>query len=66
MKTPITYGEYVGPDGVPVMVPEIPPDATPEEIESIVLAEGAAAMTDEQDQALQERLNAGVRRGKAR
>ena len=66
MKNPLTYGEYVGPDGVPVMVPEIPPDATPEEIESIVLAEGAAAMTDEQDRALQERLNAGVRRGKAR
>ena len=66
MKNPITYGEYVGPDGVPMMVPVIPPDATPEEIESIVLAEGAAAMTDEQDRALQERLNAGVRRGKAR
>ena len=46
--------------------PGDPPDATPEEIESIVLAEGAAAMTDEQDRALQERLNAGVRRGKAR
>ena len=66
MKKSITYGEYVGPDGVPVMVPEIPPDATPEEIESIVAAEGAAAMTDEQDKALQDRLNEGVRRGKAR
>ena len=66
MKNPLTYGEYIGPDGQPMMVPEIPPDATPEEIESVVLAEGAAAMTDEQDRALQERLNAGVRRGKAR
>ena len=66
MKNPITYGEYVGPDGVPMMVPEIPPDATAEEIEAVLASEGAAAMTDEQDRALQAWLNAGVRRGKAR
>ena len=66
MKNPLTYGEYIGPDGLPMTVPVIPPDATPEEIESIVASEGAAAMTDEQDKALQDRLNEGVRRGKAR
>ena len=40
MKNPLTYGEYIGPDGQPMMVPVIPPDATPEEIESVVARRG--------------------------
>ena len=60
MKKAITYGEYIGPDGLPVQVPVIPPDATTEEIEAIVAAEGAASMTDEQAEALDARLNEGV------
>ena len=67
MKKAITYGEYIGPDGLPMTVPVIPPDATPEEIEAIVAEEGAASMTDEQAEALDARLNEGVTRdGRAR
>ena len=67
MKQSITYGEYAGPDGELVTVAVIPPDATPEEIEALVMQQGAAAMTDEPADAVDALLNEGVtRRGVAR
>ena len=62
MSKPITYQERIGPDGQPVSVPVIPPDATPEEIEAIVAAEGQAVMTDEQQAAFEEYVSEGVTR----
>ena len=44
----ITYQERIGEDGEPVSVPVVPPDATADEIEAVVAAEGAAVLTDEQ------------------
>ena len=67
MSKPITYQERIGPDGQPVSVPVIPPDATPEEIEAVVAAEGQAVMTDEQQAAFEEYVSEGVTRdGRAR
>ena len=67
MNKPISYQEQIGPDGQPVSVPVIPPDATPDEIEAIVAEEGAAVMTDPQAAALEKHLGEGVTRdGRAR
>ena len=56
----ITYQEHIGEDGEPVSVPVIPPDATADEIEAIVLEEGAAVMTAEQQAMLDKNMNEGV------
>ena len=67
MSKHITYQERIGPDGQPVSVPVIPPDAKPEEIEAVVSAEGQAVMTDEQQAAFEEYVSEGVTRdGRAR
>ena len=67
MSKPLSYQEHIGPDGQPVSVPVIPPDATPEEIEAIVAAEGQAVMTDEQQAAFDKHVSEGVTRdGRAR
>ena len=59
----ITYQERIGEDGEPVSVPVIPPDATVEEIEEIVTAEGAAVMAAELSAHLAEGVtSAGVSR----
>ena len=62
MSKRITYQEHIGPDGQPVQVPVIPPDATPAEIEAIVSEEGQAVMTDEQQAAFDKYVNEGVSR----
>ena len=56
----ITYQQRIGEDVEPVSVPIIPPDATADEIEGIVAAEGAAVMTDEQADELSARLAEGI------
>ena len=56
----ITYQERIGEDGEPVSVPVIPPDATADEIEAIVAAEGAAVLTDEQAARLEAHFSEGV------
>ena len=56
----ITYQKHIGPDGELVSVPVIPPDATADEIEAIVAAEGAAVMTDEQAFRLEAHFREGV------
>ncbi|MDE0165212.1 MAG: hypothetical protein OXL36_08965 [Bryobacterales bacterium] len=67
MSRPLTYQNRTGPDGEPVSVPVVPPDATLEEIEEIVSAEGAAIMTDEQQAAFDKHVSEGVTRdGRAR
>ena len=58
----ITYQERIGPDGEPLAVPVIPPDATAEEVEAIVAAESAAVMTDEQADRLARHFSEGVSR----
>ena len=58
----ITYQERIGPNGEPVSVPVIPPDATADEIEAIVAAEGAAVLTDEQAARLEAHFSEGVTR----
>ena len=62
MSKPLSYQEHIGPDGKPVQVPVIPPDATPEEIEAIVAEEGQAVMTDEQQAAFDNYVSEGVTR----
>ena len=62
MSKPLSYQEHIGPDGKPVQVPVIPPDATPEEIEAIVAEEGQAVMTDEQQAAFDKYVSEGVTR----
>ena len=67
MSRRLTYQKRIGPDGGPVSVPVVPPDATPEEIEAIVSEEGAAIMTDEQQAAFDKHVSEGVTRdGRAR
>ena len=56
----ITYQERMGPDGEPVSVPVIPPDATVEEMEAIVAAEGAAVLSEEQHARLEHHFRQGV------
>ena len=56
----ITYQQRIGPDGEPLAVPVIPPDATVDEIEDIVATEAAAVMTDEQAAELSAHLAEGV------
>ncbi len=56
----ITYQEFIEEDGETVSVPVIPSDATADEIEAIVLEEGAAVMTDEQQALLDKHMNEGV------
>ena len=58
----ITYQERIGPDGEPVSVPVIPPDATGDEIEDIVATAAAAVMTDEQAARLEKHFSEGVTR----
>ena len=62
MSKPLSYQEHIGPDGQPVSVPVIPPDATPAEIEAIVSEEGQAVMTDEQQAAFDKYVSEGVTR----
>ena len=62
MRKSIIYQQHIGPDGEPVSVPVIPPDATPEDIEAIVAEEGAAVMTDEQQAAFDKHVSEGVTR----
>ena len=67
MSKPLTYEERPGPDGEPMSFPVIPEDATLEEIEGIVLAEGSAIMTDAQLAAFDKHMSEGVTRdGRAR
>ena len=67
MNKPLTYEERPGPDGEPMSFPVIPEDATLEEIEGIVLAEGSAIMTDAQLAAFDKYMSEGVTRdGRAR
>ena len=67
MSRRLTYQKRIGPDGEPVSVPVVPPDATPEEIEAIVSEKGAAIMTDEQQAAFDKYVGEGVTRdGRAR
>ena len=50
----ITYQERNGPDGEPVSAPVIPPDATVDEMQAIVAAEGAAVLSEEQHARLED------------
>ena len=56
----ITYQERMGPDGEPLVVPVIPPDATVDEMEAIVAAEGAAVLSEEQHARLEYHFRQGV------
>ena len=56
------YREYEGPDGEPVRVRVMPPDASIKNLEAAVIEDGAVAMTDEQAEALDARLDEGVTR----
>ena len=56
----ITYQERIGEDGRPLAVPVIPPDATLDEIEAIVAAEGAAVLSDEQAARLEYHFRQGI------
>ena len=62
MSSSLSYEERTGPDGEPVQVPVIPPNATVHEIEAIVSHEGAAVMTDEQQAAFEKSVSEGVAR----
>ena len=62
MSKPLTYQERNAPSGETISVPVIPPGATLEEIEAIVLEEGAAIMTDEQQVAFDKYMSEGVTR----
>lgn len=62
MSKPIIYQERTGPDGEPMSVPVVPPDATVDEIEAIVAEEGAAVMTDAQQAAFDNYVSEGVTR----
>ena len=62
MSRPLTYQERTAPSGETISVPVIPPGATLEEIEAIVLEEGAAIMTDEQQAAFDKYMSEGVTR----
>ena len=54
------YREYEGPDGEPVKVRVMPADASIGDLEKAVIEDGAVAMTDEQAEALDARLEEGV------
>ena len=56
----ITYQKRIGEDGEALAVAVIPPDATADEIEEIVAADGAAVMTDEQADELSAHFAEGV------
>ena len=56
----ITYQERKGPDGEPVSAPVIPPDATVDEMEAIVAAEGAAVLSEERHARLEYHFRQGV------
>ena len=56
----ITYQERMGPDDEPLAVPVIPPDATVDEMEAIVAAEGAAVLSEEQHARLEYHFRQGV------
>ena len=67
MSKTLTYQERTGPDGEPISVPVVPPNATLEDIEAIVSEEGAAIMTDAQQAAFDKYVGEGVTRdGRAR
>ena len=59
------YREERGPDGKPMKVRVMPPDATLEELESAVIEDGAVAMTEEQAAELDAQLEEGVSDGRA-
>ena len=59
------YREMEGPDGEPMNVRVMPPDAKIEELEAAVIADGAVAMSDEQAEALDRHFEEGVRDGRA-
>lgn len=59
------YREMEGPDGEPMKVRVMPPDAAIEDLEAAVLEDGAVAMTDEQAEALDQHFEQGVRDGRA-
>ena len=59
------YREEIGPDGKPMKVRVMSPDATVEELEKAVMEDNAVAMTDEQAAKLDTRLNQGVQNGRA-
>ena len=65
MKQEKQYREERGPDGEPMKVRVMPPDASIEELEAAVIEDTAVAMTDEQAAKLDERLEEGVRDGRA-
>ena len=56
----ITYQQRIGLDGQPLAIPVIPSGDTADEIETIVAAEGATVMTDEQASELSAHLAEGV------
>lgn len=62
MSKPLTYEERIGPDGEPISVPVVPPDASLQQIEAIIAAEGAAIMTDAQQAAFDKHIGEGVTR----
>ncbi|MDE0294453.1 MAG: hypothetical protein OXH92_09370 [Bryobacterales bacterium] len=65
MKQVKQYREEKGPDGEPMKVRVMPPDATIEELEAAVMEDTAVAMTDEQAAKVDARLEEGVRDGRA-
>ena len=61
------YREVTGPHGELLKIRVMPPDAAVEDLEAAVMEDGAVAMTDEQAEALDARLEEGVTRdGRAR
>lgn len=58
------YREERGPDGEPIRVRVMPPDASIEELEAAVIEDTAVAMTDEQAAELDARLEEGVDDGR--
>jgi len=60
MSKPLVYEDCPGPDGKPMRLPVIPENASLEQIEDIISAEGGAIMTDEQQAAFDKYINEGV------
>ena len=56
----ITYQERIGPDGEPLAIPVIPANATVDEMEAIVAAEGTAVLSEEQHARLEYHFRQGV------
>ena len=60
MSKPLVYEECQGIDGEPMLLPVMPDDASLEQMEDIITAEGGAVMTDEQQAAFDKYINEGV------